>query len=481
MSTARRTLRNIFSLLISRPLSKVVAFFVSVWLVRYLGKSSLGMLATALNFVALFGYISDFGTQHFVIREVSRDRSSAGAYLSNFLSLQILFGAFLFGLIVLIVNSLGYYRPVVRYAIYLAGAGLVVNAMSAPFKAVFYAHEAIHISAVLTVVLALTGAILTAGGIMMGGGILFFASISIVSGLGIVGAGYVVCKKRFVLPRWGKDVRLWWRMLRMSLPYALLLGGTIIYRRIDVQMLYAMKGKIAVGYYSAVVRLIDPLTMQVQAVVAAMLPVLSRKFVVSKRDFRFAAEKTLKYVAALGIPMAVGTSLLSEKIVLVLYGVEFGRSVGALQILAWSLAISSLTLVLTYSFVASGRVLMMAGFNALAALANVLANLVLIPRYSFRGAALATVACEVALLATFMLYIRRSGVAPFPWRDIGKVVLAAWIMGVSVLLIRGAGIFIVVPAGAVIYCAILLLLRFVAKEERDLLKLALGSGGPPII
>jgi len=473
MSTARRTFRNILSLLVSRSLSKVVAFFVSVWLVRYLGTEDLGMLETALGFVALFGYISDFGTQHFVIREVSRERNATAAYLSNFLSLQIVFGIVLFGLIVLIANVFEY-EPLIRQAIYLAGAGLIVFGMSAPFKAIFYAHEAIHLSAFLTVVYAAAGAMLTAGGILIGCGVRFFAGISMVSGLAIVVASHRICGKRFVLPRLGNDVGLWWRMLKMSFPYALLMGATIIYRKIDVQMLYAMKGKIEVGYYSAVLRFLNPLIMQGQAIVAAMLPVLSRKFAVSKGEFRFAAEKTVKYVAALGIPMAVGAFLLSDEIILLLYGEAFGRSAAALQILSWTLALSFLTVVVTYSLVAAGRVLMMAAFNALGVLANVLLNLVLIPRYSFLGAATATVACEGALLVAFMLYMRRSEVAPFPWQDVGKIVFAALIMGGLVFLIRGASVFIVVPAGAMVYCGVLFLLRFLAKEEKGLLKRALG-------
>ncbi len=480
MSTARRALRNIVSLMVSRPLSKLVAFFVSVWLVRYLGKS-LGILDTALGFVALFGYISDFGTQHFVIREISRDRSIAESYLSSFLSLQLVFGVVLFGLIVLIANSFGHYSTLVKQAIYLAGIGLVVTSLSAPFKAIFYAHEAIHIAAILTVVLALAGAVLTAAGILARVSVLFFAGIPIVTGVGLVALSHIICRKRFVLPRLGKDVGLWWRMVKMSLPYALLLGATIIYRKIDIQMLYAMKGRIAVSYYSAVARLINPLTMQVQAIIAAMLPVLSRKFVTSGEQFRFAAEKTLKYVAALGIPMAVGASLLSREIVLLLYGAEFAKSAAALQILSWSLAIGSITLVLTYSAVASGKVLMMAGLNAAAALANVLINLVLIPRYSFRGAALATVISEVALLAAFILTMRGSGTAPIPWRDLGRIVLAVSVMAGFLLLSRSASVFLVIPTGVLIYGGVLLLLGFVAREEKDLLKRALGSGGPPII
>jgi len=472
MSTARSALRNILSLMVSRPLSKVVAFFASVWLVRYLGRS-LGILDTALGFVALFGYVSDFGTQHFVIREISRDRSTASVFLSNFLSLQMLLGVFLFALMIVMVSSLGYYSSAVTTAIYLAGAGLVVTSMTAPFKAVFHAHEAIHISAFLGVILALVEAALTAAGILFGWGVLFFAAISIFSGLAIVGGSYSFCSARFVLPRLGKDVALWWRMLKMSFPFALLMGATIIYRKIDVQMLYAMEGRLAVGYYSAVVRLVNPLMMEVQAITVAMLPVLSRKFVAPGEGFRFAAEKSLKYVAAIGIPMAVGAFLLSSEIILLLYGEKFRESISAFQILSWTLAISPLALVVTTSAVASGRVLMLAGFNGLAALANVFLNLLLIPPYSFRGAAVATLVCEFAVLGAFIFCMLRWRLAEFPWRDFGKVVLAAVVMGGFVFVCRPASLFIIVPAAAAIYCAVLLLLRFMAKEERDLLKSAL--------
>ncbi len=468
MSTARRLVRNILSLAISRPISKVAGFFASVWLVRYLGRKSLGILDTALGFVSLFSYVSDFGTQHFVTREISRDRNTTAAYLSGFLSFQALFGILLFVVIVVLVNALGY-DLLIKQAIYLAGAGLVVMSMSAPFKAVFHAHEAIHISAFLSVALALTGALVTVGGILVGGGVRLFAAISIIGAFTVVGIGYAVCRERFAVPRFAADPVLWWRMLKMSFPFALLMGATVIHTKIDIQMLYIMKGKTAVGYYSAVGRFIHPLMTVSQDVMAAMYPVLSRRYVTSDERFRFLAVKTLKYVAALGFPMALGAFLLSDKIVLLLYGHPFRASIPTLQILSWTLATSSLIVVITYSLVASGRVVMLAVFHAVAALSDVLLNALLIPAYSFNGAALSTVGCQVLLVGVLVWYMRRGGVSAFPWRDVAKVASAAASMAGFVLLCRGASIFVIVPAAVLIYVAALLLLRFVEPEERELL------------
>jgi len=470
MSTARRFVRNVLSLMVSRPVSKLAAFVVSVWQVRYLGRKLVGVLDTAVGFVTLFAYISDFGTQHFVVREVSRDRSTTGAYLNNFLSFQLLLSAFLFVLIVLMANLLGYDSPV-KQAIYLAGIGLIlVTSMFAPFKAVFHAHEAIHISAFLGVVLASTNALVTVVGIVMGLGVRYFAGVSIFSGLTLVVLSYFLCKHRFVRPVFSADLKMWWRMLKMSFPFALLIGAGVIHARIDVQMLYAMKGKEAVGYYSAVQRLVHPLMMLGQDIMAAMYPVLSRKYVGPGDKFRFIAEKAVKYVAALAIPMAVGAFLLSERIILLLYREQFLASVPALRMLSWTLAIGPLTVVITYSAVAAGRVLSLAAFNAAAAFADVILNLVLIPRYSFEGAAVSTLACEAALLAGLIYYMVVRRVAAFPWRDIAKIGFAALVMGGFVIVFRSASLFVVVPAAAVIYCGVLLFSRFLGSEEKELLK-----------
>ena len=86
---------------------------------------------------------------------------------------------------------------------------------------------------------------------------------------------------------------------------------------------------------------------------------------------------------------------------------------------------------------------------------------------------MATLLCEVALLAAFVFTMWRSDVAPLPWRDIGKIVLATAVMGGFVFLCHGASLFIVVPAGVAIYCGVLFLVHFIAKEEKDLLRSAL--------
>ncbi len=455
--------------MVSRPISKFVALLVSVWQVRYLGRRLVGVLDTAVGFVTLFAYISDFGAQQLVVREVSRDRTTTKTYLNNFLSFQWLLSVFLFALIALTANLLSYDLPVKR-AIYLAATGLVVTSMFAPFKAVFHAHEAIHLSAFLSVVLSLTNALVTVFGIVMGFGVQFFAGVSIVSGLSLVVLSYFLCKERFVRPAFSADIGLWWKMLKMSFPFALLIGAGVIHARIDIQMLYAMKGKVAVGYYSAVQRLVHPLMMLGQDIMAAMYPVLSRKYVGPGEKFRFTAQKAVKFVAALGIPMAVGAFLLSDRIILLLYREQFRASIPALRMLAWTLAIGPLTVVVTYSCVAAGRVLPLAAFNAVAALADVILNLVLIPRYSFEGAAISTVACEAALLAGLIYYMWSRRVASFPWIDVAKIALAALIMGAFVLVFRSASLLIVVPAAAVLYSFVLLLSHFLRREEKDLLR-----------
>jgi len=53
----------------------VVGLFVGVWVARYLGPDSFGLLSYAMAFVGLFVSISTLGLDGIVIRELVKDES----------------------------------------------------------------------------------------------------------------------------------------------------------------------------------------------------------------------------------------------------------------------------------------------------------------------------------------------------------------------------------------------------------------------
>ncbi len=120
----------------------------------------------------------------------------------------------------------------------------------------------------------------------------------------------------------------------ISLPFALTASIGTIYHRIDMVMLSAMQGDAAVGWYNAACNLVYTLVIIPDMFSYAVFPVMSRFFVSSKEALKTTLQKSAKYLFILGLPIGVGTSLLSDRIILLIYGAEFTPAIVAMQVLA---------------------------------------------------------------------------------------------------------------------------------------------------
>ncbi|MGB9199887.1 oligosaccharide flippase family protein, partial [Methanobacterium sp.] len=108
MSTTKRIAKNTGVLFISQVISYLLIFFYTIYIARSLGTEGFGTLSFALAFSGIFSIFADLGINTLTVREVARDKSLSNKYLGNGIIIKILLGFFSFGLIILIINLLGY-------------------------------------------------------------------------------------------------------------------------------------------------------------------------------------------------------------------------------------------------------------------------------------------------------------------------------------------------------------------------------------
>jgi O-antigen/teichoic acid export membrane protein len=101
-------------------------------------------------------------------------------------------------------------------------------------------------------------------------------------------------------------------------------------------------------------------------------------------------------------PLAAGIALLSEPIVALVGGREYLPDAAmALSILIWYLPLSYANGLTQYVLIAAGRQHLLTGAFVAALAFNLVANLALLPRFSYVGAAAVTVLSECVLLVPF--------------------------------------------------------------------------------
>ena len=108
--------------------------------------------------------------------------------------------------------------------------------------------------------------------------------------------------------------------------------------------------------------------------------------------------------------------------------------------------------------IAVGQQRFLTGAFVIGVVFNISANLLLIPRYGYAGAAVVTVLSEFSLLIPFYIAVRRH-VARLPWVDlVWRQVVAAAGMGATAMLLRHTEL-VAALLSSLVYVGLLLALR----------------------
>lgn len=204
----------------------------------------------------------------------------------------------------------------------------------------------------------------------------------------------------------------------------------------------------------------------------SIFPVMSKIYKTSKESLKFICEKLFKYSIIIAFPIAVGTTILSERFILLIYGSEYLPSVIALQILIWSDVII-FTNFTPRLFESINKQIIFTEITMLGAVTNVVLNLLLIPQFSYVGAAIATCLTEIILLfSCFIIFSRteyRSS-GSFALKNISKIFIKIFIagvgMGFSVKYFYDLNLAILIIFSALIYVDLLYLVK--TFDETDI-------------
>jgi O-antigen/teichoic acid export membrane protein len=471
LNTVRRIAKNTLVLLFAQIISIGLGFFYIMYTARYLGAEGFGVLSFALAFTGLFGIFADLGLSTLVTREVSRDKSLASKYVGNVLSIKTILIVFTFSLIAIVINFLGYPEQTIK-VVYLIGLSIIFSSFTVMFNSIFQAFEKmeyISISRILNSVLMLVGIMfaIRQGSSMVGFALIYF----IVSAIVLV-YNLTFCTLKFVKPKIEFDLDFWIRSLKESGPFWLTSIFVIIYFRIDMIMLSLMKDNAAVGFYAAPYKLIDVLGFIPAILMSVMFPLFSRFHLNSEDSLKLAFEQSFKYLFIIAFPIGVGTTLLADKIILLIYGIDYSPSIIALQVLIWASVLSFInwTPATLLNSTQKQRIVMI--FTCFGAILNIILNFMLIPSMGYVGAGIATVATEFVVGFLMLLQLKSDYNEQFNKLQgtIVRSLNAGLIMGIFLVLFRSYPLFILIPVAIIIYSTILVISNGFTRDDFYLFK-----------
>lgn len=468
-SDASRVVRNTFLLNASTIFTRGMGFVISIALARYLGVLGFGQYTFAIQFTGLFVILMDLGLNFTIVKEVARDNSSGQKYLGQSLIIRAIALIITFALIVSIANVMNY-SPVVKTAIYLIGIYTFLKTFSVSFNAIFMAFERmgyivltdIFLSSI-TLLGVITCVYLKAEFITV---LLVFPVVIIIYNL--LGCGLTI--KKFFWPDIHIDLQFCKHFIQVSFPFVMVSIFLTILMRVDTVMIKNISGDMATGYYGVSRNLISILLFIPANFNAVFYPVLSRFYKSDRDNLNKYYEKSFMIMAIIGLPAAVGFTLLADKIILLIYGNQFLPAILSLQILAWALAIQFLYSNVNILLLAADKQKTVGWITFLCMILNIILNFILIPQYSFVGASIATLATYCLLLSGFLIIASKDIYRIKVFRIIAKPAFCTLIMSIFVYFVKEYNLFVIISTSAIMYTALLFTIKAVTKKDLELIK-----------
>ncbi len=466
--------KNIFWLTLSRVAALVLLFFAYTQLFRYLGPFGSGQYQYILSYVLLFSTIVDFGIQQFITKKISENPGETRKFFHQFFSFEIVIATVLYAALIGIA-FLRHYDRAVFFGIGLAGLGMVANALTYPYLAVMAAYQDLRKVAWINFINSVVNVSVIFTAIFFHRYIVYLASVQLVFGVVDLILYRIFIKKHLSDPQILRGLQLFnfsliKDILRQGWPFALLVGFSAIYNRIDVVLITLLKGYEQTGYYTAAYKIFDLLGFFPSVVSYTLFPffasLMSRGAIAEVRRH---LEKYVRLMIAAALPMAVGGMLLSSKLILLVAGPQYQAAAPVLSILIWAPAILFVYIPVNSLVISqlTKKALAITGANVVI---NIAGNLLLIPLFGIKAAACMTVASEF-LQGTFYFYFVRSSITHFDFlRSLFKPLLAAAVMGVVLWPMRNMNLGLALAAGAGTYIVVLLATGFVGKEEWVMVK-----------
>jgi len=472
LNTIQRIVKNVGVSIFAQIIGYILSFFYTIYAARYLGAEGFGILAFALAFTGIFAVFCDLGMGTLTVREVSKNKSLANKYLGNIAVMKIIFVIITFGMIALVINLLGYPGQTIN-VVYLIALAAILNSFSGMFTSIFQANEKmeyVSVGRIFSSVLMLAGAIFV---ISHNFSVVGFSSIYLIVNAIVLIYNLVICGLKFVKPRMEIDFSFWKHTIKEALPFALTGTFITIYVWIDSVMLSLMKGDAVVGWYNAAYMTVLALLFIPTAINSAVFPIMSQYYLSSIDSLKFILEKHFKYILTIGIPIGVGITLLADKIILTIYGIDYMPSVIAFQILTWAIVFIFARTAFERVLEASNRQIIVTKVFGGCALLNIILNFILIPKYSYIGASIATLITDFAVFIIIFIFSIKIGYnAPIKRivKDVSKIIIASLLMGIFIEYFRNQNIFIIIFAAAIIYFGLILVINGINKEDIKLLK-----------
>ncbi len=466
---AQKIAYNVVVNAVMKVLATALALVGIGLLTRYLGQAGFGDYATVLAFFAFFSALADLGLYAVTTREISRFQKDEENIISNIFTLRLVISLLIFFFVPFFVYFLPYTKEVKIGIVIIAGA-FVFSSSYMVLNGIFQKRLVMDKVAFIEFL----GKIVQVSFIALAvwrkwSFVWIITSLLLLSFFNFT--FIVILARRYVKFKLSFNWKYWKNFLKMSLPMGIAAFIAFLYFKMDTILLSLLKGSQAVGIYNGAYKIIENITFFPGMIMGLILPLFSRYIFADYKEFYKIANKTFKVFLVLVIPLIIGVWFLASDIVLIIGGKKFIESAPILQILIVALGFIFFGNFFNNILLAGNLQSKLMKALAFCATFNIVANIILIPHYSYWGSAIISLLTE-ALVVILTAYLVKKHLNYFPTFENGyKFILSGGVMALFLFLSPYRNFFFLLITSSLIYFLMLYITQSITyKEIKSLLK-----------
>ncbi|MCM2996624.1 flippase [Paenibacillus cellulositrophicus] len=388
----KNLIMNTTWLFADKAIRMVLGLTVSVIMARYLGPEDLGKWNYAESFFGIFLILTTLGFDSVLVRELVRNSSRTKELLGTAIVLK------LFGTITaILLSSLFIYliRPA-DTTVQMINLILALSSIFQLFDIIDYWFRAqmqskytviskniafIFSSCIKIAVLIFKGSIYI---------VAICSHIEFLVGSMLLLLFYTKHQDLSIL-NWKFNIKIVGQLMADCWPIILSSSAVFVQARIDQIIIGEMLGDAAVGQYSVALRLIEVLGFIPVVISTAYAPIITRSKMLGETQYLMALSSVYKLMFVLFLITAIPIYILSNKIVIVLYGSDYAEAGALLSLFAIRLFFTNFGVAKSL-FITNENLFKYTLITSLVgAVSNIVLNYLLIPVLGVKGSLIATI------------------------------------------------------------------------------------------
>ncbi|MFN7160713.1 MAG: flippase [Candidatus Gracilibacteria bacterium] len=508
MSTARKILSNTFIQVVGKVGVGFFSLITSVLLASYLTKAERGMYEFAYMFLGFAGIAADLGLYTIAIRELAKNKEKMEETIGNILSIRLVLSILVVVASLLVISFVPAFQKgwgvMFLIALGLAGISTIFALLTGALTSVLQVeYDMLHATIaqvvgkiVIVSIFCISIFLLYAKpspGYAADTTFLGFQALFLAGVIGNIVMFFYTrhVASAYVRIRFLFNWEFWKRIIKESLPYGFALVLATLYFKIDALLLYFFLPKEIVAeelaLYSAPIKVIEIFTILPLFFLNALLPALSESIKTKSKDVSAMIQYSFDFLFLMSAPIVAGGWALSREVIRVTNSDAYISNlqtgfVGSdiyLQILIFTIVFSFLNLLFNFLLIAQDNQKKLIIVNCTTLVLNVVANIICIPIWGVKAAAIITVISEIIVLVMTYYYARKGLEFHLRAGKFLKIALAAVSMAVLLKYLEGPlfstmgkypAMLIALMIGGTTYLLLLIALRVVDKEMLRKLK-----------